>query len=74
MSADGSKIAGAVNTSGSGSGGVYYCNVSALPNTSTTSAVNGGTLCGSQGSAVELQYLGSNRFMPISSTGLIWAN
>lgn len=74
MSPDGSKFAAAVNTSGGGAGGVYYCSVSTFPNTSTTSAVNGGTLCGSQGSAVELQYLGSNQFMPVSSTGLIWAN
>jgi hypothetical protein len=71
MSPDGSKFAASVNTSGSGTGGVYYCNVSTLPNTSTS---NGGTICGSQGSAVELQYIGGGKFMPVSSTGLIWAN
>ena len=71
MSPDGSKFAGSINSSGGGTGGVYFCNVSTFPNTST---VSGGTICGSLGSAVELQYLGGNVFMPVSSTGLLWAN
>jgi hypothetical protein len=70
MSPDGSKFAASVN-SGSGSGGVYYCNVSSWPNTST---ISGGTICGSRGAAVELQCVATGVFMPISSTGLIWAN
>lgn len=73
MSQDGSKFGGSVNSNGGGTGGVYYCNVSALPNTSTSAYPNGG-IGGSQGSAVELQYIGNNQFMPVSSTGLIWAN
>ncbi|HEX9046006.1 MAG TPA: hypothetical protein VF988_03180 [Verrucomicrobiae bacterium] len=71
MSADGSKFAGAINTSGGGSGGVFYCDVSAFPNTST---ISGGAIGGSLGSSVELQYIGNGQFMPVSSTGLIWAN
>ena len=68
MSEDGSKFAGAV--SGSVSGGIYYYGVSVLPNTvSTNSAISG-----SQGSAVELQYIGNGQFMPVSSTGTIWAD
>jgi hypothetical protein len=69
MSPDGSKLAGTALTSGVIGGGVFRANVSELPNTSTTSSV-----CGSQGSAVELQYLGSGQFMPVGSTGLLWAN
>jgi hypothetical protein len=71
MSPDGSHFAAAVNTTGTGSGGVYYCDVSTQPNTSTVSA---GNICGSRGSAVELQYIGGGVFMPVSSVGLIWAN
>jgi hypothetical protein len=65
LSADGSHLAGAVN----GSGGVFSAAVSPLPETTTTNSI-----AGSRGSAVELQYLGSGQFMPVSSTGLIWAN
>jgi hypothetical protein len=32
------------------------------------------SIVGSQGSAVELQYLGNGRFMPVSSAGSLWAN
>jgi hypothetical protein len=71
MSADGSKFAAAINSSGGNTGGVYYCAVSTLPNTST---ISGGTIGGSRSSAVELQYIGGGVFMPVSSTGLIWAN
>jgi len=69
MSPDGSKLAGTAFTSGVIGGGVFSASVSALPNTSTTSSI-----CGSQGSAVELQYLGNGQFMPVGSTGLLWAN
>ena len=43
--------------------------VSVQPNVLTTNGISG-----SQGSAVELQYLGNGQFMPVSSTGVIWAN
>ena len=72
MSPDGSKFAATVNLVGSTSGGIYKCNVSTLPNTSSTTS--SGSIIGSQGSAVELQYIGNNQFMPVSSTGIIWAN
>lgn len=71
MSPDGSKIAGATVNGGSTlvTGGIYTCNVSTLPNTTATNNISG-----SQGAAVELQYLGNNQFMPVGSEGLIWAN
>jgi hypothetical protein len=72
MSPDGSKFAATVSTVGSTPGNVYNCKVSVLPNTS--SAVSTGSIVGSQGSAVELQYIGNNQFMPVSSTGMLWAN
>ena len=68
MSADGSKFSGTVATVGV-PGGIYYSGTSAQPNTVTTNA-----LTGSQGSAVELQYIGNGQFMPVSSAGLLWAN
>jgi hypothetical protein len=70
MSADGSKFAATVSTIGSISGGIYYSSTSAQPNTISTNS----TICGSQGSAVELQYIGNGKFMPVSSAGLLWAN
>ena len=69
LSPDGSKFAGTVNTSGI-MGGIYNYGVSVLPNVVSTNSAIGG----SQGSAVELQYIGNNQFMPVSSTGLLWAN
>ena len=65
-SADGSKLAGGVNAT---SGGIYYSTAGTQSTTSTN-----GFLTGSQGSAVELQYIGNNQFMPVSSVGTIWAN
>ena len=65
ISSDGNRLAAAVN----GSGGIYSAVVCPLPNTVTTNSI-----AGSQGSAVELQYLGNNQFMPVSSTGSLWAN
>jgi hypothetical protein len=70
MSADGSKFAATVNHNGSTAGGIYYSSVSTQPNTISTNS----TICGSQGSAVELQYIGNGQFMPVSSAGLLWAN
>ena len=65
-SADGTKQAGAVNTA---SGGIYYSTASSASSVGTNTFITG-----SQGSAVELQYLGNGQFMPVSSTGSIWAN
>jgi hypothetical protein len=69
MSPDGSKFAAAAIYSGTLASGVYSGSVSPLPNTFTTNSI-----IGSKGSAVELQYLGNSQFMPVSSTGIIWAN
>jgi hypothetical protein len=69
MAADGSKFAASTSTYGSIYGGIYYFSTAPQPNTVTTT-----TLCGSQGSAVELQYIGNNQFIPVSSSGLLWAN
>ena len=68
MSPDGSHLAASATTSGVIQGGLYRGSVTPLPNTSATS------LTGSFGSAVELQYIGNNQFIPVSSSGLIWAN
>ena len=69
MSADGGKFAAAVRKVGSTDGGIFSASISTQPNTVSTSPI-----CGSQGSAVELQFIGSNLFMPVSATGLLWAN
>ena len=37
-------------------------------------SVSTNSIVGSQGSAVELQYIGNGQFMPVSSAGTIWAN
>jgi hypothetical protein len=70
MSPDGSKFAATASTVGGVAGGIYYSSVGVQPNTVSTNS----TICGSQGSAVELQYTGNGRFIPVSSSGLIWAN
>ncbi|MGB7769309.1 MAG: sialidase family protein [Verrucomicrobiia bacterium] len=69
MSEDGSKFAATVSTHGSTSGGVYNYAVHAMPGTISTNS----TISGSQGTAVELQYIGNNQWMPVSSAGTIWA-
>jgi hypothetical protein len=69
MAGDGSKFATAVSTSGSIAGGIYNYAVSVQPGTVGTNSI-----AGSQSSAVELQYIGNSQFMPVSSTGIIWAN
>lgn len=66
MSPDGSKLAATVSGA---SGNVFSAVISPLPNTVTTNSITG-----SQGGAVELQYIGNNQFMPVSSTGSLWAN
>jgi hypothetical protein len=69
MSADGSKFAAAASRNGGVNGGLFYTGIIPLPNTSATNSI-----AGSWGAAVELQYLGNNQFMPVSSAGNIWAN
>jgi hypothetical protein len=66
-SADGTKLAAAIyNNAG---GGIYVSQASVL---STTTVGTLGYIIGSQGSAVELQYIGNNQFMPVSFAGNIW--
>ena len=66
-SADATKLAAGVNTA---SGGLYYYNAGGQYTGGTTNT----SIIGSQGSAVELQYIGNNQFMPISSSGSLWVN
>jgi hypothetical protein len=72
MSADGSKFGAAASAStlGGSDGGVYSASVAPQPNTIST----GSTITGSQGSAVELQYIGGSQFIPVGSSGLLWSN
>ncbi len=65
-SADGSKIAAGNNTT---AGNIFYTGVSS--SYIQTGSTNG--IGGTGGSAVELLYTGSS-FMPVSSSGVIWAN
>jgi len=67
-SADGSVLAGGSNP---GTGGTIFYSSAAQKSTSSTT---NGVIVGSQGSAVELQYIGNNQFMPVSSTGSLWVN
>ena len=64
-SADGSKLAAAI-----GNGNIYICQPSAQ--LTTTSGMTG-YLLGGQNSAVELQYIGNNQFIPISHEGTVFA-
>ena len=73
MSADGGRIAATVGSTATTTGKVYSGLFSALPYT-TTSAYPNGSISGGQGCAVELQFIGGNQFIPVSSSGLIWAN
>ena len=66
-SADGTKLAAAINNTPSG--GIFVSVASPL---SATTAGTTGYLIGGQGSAVELQYIGNNQFMPVSFAGSIW--
>jgi hypothetical protein len=66
-SGDGTTLAA---TFGGFNGGIYYAGASVQ---STTTAGTGGSISGPQGSAVELQYLGGGKWMPVSSVGPIWA-
>jgi hypothetical protein len=70
-SADGAKVA-AVYQNTTVSGKIYSWQATAQ-NTASTVGTNG-SVTGSFGSAVELQYIGNGRFMPVSSSGIFWAN
>jgi hypothetical protein len=66
-SADGTKLAAAINNTTSG--GIYVSEASTL---SATTVGTSGYLIGGQGSAMELQSIGNNQFMPVSFSGNIW--
>jgi hypothetical protein len=68
MSPDGSKLAASATANGLIDGGIFYSSVSTQPNLISTNVI------GSQGSAVELQYIGGGQFVPAGSTGLLWSN
>ncbi len=59
------------NSTTSGTAGIYTSQASAQTVTTTGT---GGYLFGDQSSAVELQYIGNNQFMPVSYSGTIWAH
>jgi hypothetical protein len=67
-SSDGTKLAAVINSTMSG--GIYVSQASPL---NATTIGTGGYIIGGQGSAVELQCIGSNLFMPVSFAGNIWA-
>jgi hypothetical protein len=67
-SADGSRLAAAVYNTASG----IYVSQSSTQVSSLTGT--NGFISGGQGTAVELQYIGNGKFMPVSSAGTIWAN
>jgi hypothetical protein len=66
-SADGGGLAATIY------GGGIYTAQSSSQKTTTTVGTNG-YITGGQGTAVELQYIGNNQFMPVSSAGTIWAH
>jgi hypothetical protein len=67
-SADGSKLVAVVN------GGQIYTSAPAYGSpTSTTTVGTGGYLTGGQGTALELQYVGSGQWLPLSHEGSIFA-
>ena len=72
-SADCTKMA-AIYATLANSGGAYWGQAYFQPTAATTTTGSAGSIGGSQGSAVELQYIGNNQFMPVSSTGTLWAN
>jgi len=72
-SADCTKMAAVFFQTGS-IGGIYSGQAFLQSTTATSTAGTAGSIGGSQGSAVELQYIGNNQFMPVSSTGSLWAN
>ena len=71
MSGDGSKFAGDGQLR-SAVTPAAFTTTAVSPQAGTVSTNS--TISGSQGTAVELQYIGNGQFMPVSSTGTIWAN
>ena len=69
ISSGGSTLAAGIYNSSSG--GIYVSESAAQ--TATTTGTNG-YISGGQGTAVELQYIGNNQWMPVSSAGTIWGN
>lgn len=71
-SSDGSKAAAVINNSlMTGNFGIFG---SQAGSQSVTTAGTAGYISGAQASAVELQYIGNNQFMPVSFYGTIWGN
>jgi hypothetical protein len=70
-SASGTTLAAGINNTISG--GIYTSQAS-TQTAATTTVGTGGFINGSQGSAVELQYIGNNQFMPVSYSGSIWSH
>ncbi|HEY4414363.1 MAG TPA: hypothetical protein VGO57_01630 [Verrucomicrobiae bacterium] len=68
-SSDGNTFAVTAATIGSTAGNIYYSGLASQFSVSTNASIGG-----AQGSAVELQYIGGGQFMPVSSSGTIWAN
>jgi len=66
-SSDGTKLAAGINV---GPGQIY---TSAPINVATTTTGTAGYLIGTQNSAVELQFVGSGQWIPISSAGVVQA-
>ena len=71
-SSTGSTLAAAIDNGTTTSGGIYYSSQGSSTLTSSTPGTNG-YVAGPQGSAVELQYIGNNQFMPVSVSGTLWA-
>ena len=65
-SADGTKLVAA-------DGDMVYTSAPPAATPSATTPGTAGCLIGSQGTAIELQYIGNNQFMPLSHEGTIFA-
>ena len=63
------SFVGAAAGVGTSYGLIYYSAATTRVANTATNSISGG-----QGSAVELQYIGNNQFMPVSSSGILWAN
>jgi hypothetical protein len=67
-SADGTRLVAIV-----GGGQIYTSEAVLVRPSSTTTPGTGGYLEGAAGTAVELQYLGNNQFLPLSHEGVLFA-
>jgi hypothetical protein len=71
-SSSGSAMAAVINNyDTAGNYGIYTSQAGSLSASTTGTA---GYISGAQASAVELQYIGNNQFMPVSFYGTIWGN